>query len=129
MDGSSSLLDRVPAWVFVAVVPLLAALAVLVTGFGDDDGSAARAVPDGASGVVAIRDFTYAPDPARGRVGEPITVTNDDGVVHTVTAVKGEFDTGDLAGGASTELVIDQPGSYAYFCRIHQYMKGTIDVD
>ena len=129
MDGSSSVLERIPAWAFVAVVPLLAALAVLVTGFGTDDGGSARAGPDGATGVVAIRDFTYAPDPARARVGEPITVTNDDGVVHTVTAAKGEFDTGDVAGGATAEIVVDRPGTYAYFCRIHQYMKGTIDVD
>ena len=129
MDGSSSLLNRIPAWVFVAVVPLVAVIAVLVSGFGDDDDGTARAVPDGATGVVAIRNFAYAPDPARAQVGVPITITNDDGVVHTVTAVKGAFDTGDLAAGARAEIVIDEPGSYAYFCRIHQYMKGTIDVD
>jgi plastocyanin len=63
------------------------------------------------------------------RAGEPITVTNDDGVVHTVTAVKGEFDTGDVAGGATAEIVVDRPGTYAYYCLIHQYMRGTIDVD
>jgi plastocyanin len=128
MDGSS-VLQRLPAWAFVVVVPLIAAIAVLVTGFGDDDGGTARAVPDGAIGVVAIRNFTYAPDPARARAGEPITVTNDDGVVHTVTATKGGFDTGDIAGGARAEIVVDEPGTHAYFCRLHQYMKGTIDVD
>ena len=128
MDGSSSILERLPAWVFVAVVPLTAALTVLVAGFGDADGGTGRAVPDGATGIVAIHNFTYAPDPVRARVGEPITVTNDDGVVHTLTAVRGEFDTGEIAGGAGTEIVVDRPGTYAFFCQIHQYMKGTIDV-
>ena len=66
-------------------------------------------------------------DPTSVTAGATVTVTNDDGTVHTLTADDGKFDTGDLDGGASGTITIDEPGTYAYFCDIHNYMTGTIE--
>jgi plastocyanin len=127
---NDSALARVPKWLFVAVVPLIAAVAVAFTGFGSgDDGAATGSVaaPAGAGqNAIAIQDFTFSPDPVRVAVGTTVTVTNQDGTAHTITATKGAFDTGELGGGGSTQITVDRPGTYAYFCEIHQYMKGTL---
>ena len=56
-----------------------------------------------------------------------MTVTNDDGTAHTLTADDGRFDTGDLDGGKQTTITIDKPGKYAYHCDIHNYMTGVIE--
>ncbi len=55
-------------------------------------------------------------------------VTNDDGTAHTVTAADKSFDTGDLDGGATATITLAKAGTYQYFCNIHNYMTGTIEV-
>ena len=56
-----------------------------------------------------------------------VTVTNDDGTMHTLTADDKSFDTGDLDGGASATITIATAGTYEYHCDIHNYMTGTIE--
>jgi plastocyanin len=128
-DHTERTLARLPMWIFVAIVPVIAVMAVALTGFGSGDsanaGSAAAAKPN----TITIKNFAFAPQPLTVKAGTTITVTNDDGTAHTVTATKGAFDTGDIDGGATAQLAVDQPGTYSYFCDIHQYMKGTIHVD
>ncbi len=52
-----------------------------------------------------------------------------DQVTHTLTASKGEFNTGDIPPGQSKTFTAPTvPGRYAYICSIHQYMSGTIVV-
>ena len=62
-------------------------------------------------------------------VGEAVTVTNEDTVSHTWTAVDGEFDSGNLAGGESFEHTFDDAGEFDFFCSIHPDMAGTITVE
>jgi plastocyanin len=120
-------LARLPRWLFVVIVPVIAAVAVALTRFGSGQsatvGSAAK--PD----TITINNLAFAPQPLTVKAGTTITVTNGDDTTHTVTAAMGEFDTGDVAGGATAQITVDRPGTYAYFCDIHQYMKGTIHVD
>lgn len=47
---------------------------------------------------------------------------------HTITADKGEWDSGDLAPDASYTATFTTPGTFAYSCRYHKDMKGTIIV-
>ena len=61
------------------------------------------------------------------KAGSTLTVTNDDGTQHTLTADDKSFDTGDLDGGAKATVKIGAPGKYAYHCDIHNYMTGTIE--
>ena len=123
------ILARLPMWLFVAIVPVIAAVAVALTGFGSGSGPSSASASAAESNTITIKNFAFAPEPLDVKAGTAITVTNVDGVAHTVTATKGGFDTGDLDGGATAQITVDQPGTYSYFCEIHQYMKGTIHVD
>ncbi|MEZ5226409.1 MAG: cupredoxin domain-containing protein [Acidimicrobiales bacterium] len=90
-----------------------------------DDGAAATP----ATGAdVTIEGFafavagTYAP-------GQTITVTNADGAPHTMTAVDGSFNSGQIDGGASVQLTLPTtPGTYEFFCAIHPSMTATITI-
>jgi plastocyanin len=117
---------RLPTWTLAVIVPAIAAIAVVVTLTTTSDG------PGGAdtvatSDAIVIRNFAYTPPTLRIHAGTTITVRNTDGTAHTLTANDRSFDTGDLQGGESTSITIDEPGTYRYFCDIHNYMTGTID--
>jgi len=69
---------------------------------------------------------TYAIVPVDARV----TWTNKDYVAHTATAVDGSFDTQPVLPGTSITLAIDHmPGTISYYCKIHPWMQGTIDIN
>ncbi len=117
----------------------IAASAALLAGCGGSDSNAgsqpkstsARADPaSGASGSsVKISGFKFAPTSLTAKRGAEVTVTNDDSTAHTATADNGNaFDTGTLDPGSSKPISVGKPGSYAYHCSIHPFMKGTIVV-
>jgi plastocyanin len=124
-------LGRLPTIALAVVVPLVALVSVVVTLNVTDDSSSATprggSGSSGAANAISIKNFQYSPDPITVKVGTKVTVTNDDGTVHTLTANDGQFDTGDLDGGASGTITIAEPGTYAYFCDVHNYMMGTIE--
>ena len=81
----------------------------------------------GAPAVMTIADFGFSP--LTVAAGATVTVTNNDGVPHTVTAVGGEFATGLIDAGASVAFVAPtQPGTYTFFCDLHPAMQGTLVV-
>ena len=67
-------------------------------------------------------------------VGTSIVWTNNDSATHTVTlganGVKDgdDFDSGNMGGGGTFEFTFDTSGSFAYTCKIHPSMNGTIEV-
>jgi plastocyanin len=121
------------------IIPALVAIAAAATplaGCGGSDSSppkstSASAKPaSGASGnAVAISGFKFAPASLTVKSGAKVVVTNDDSTAHTATADDGNsFDTGTLDSGSSQTISLSKPGSYAYHCSIHPFMKGTIVV-
>jgi len=61
--------------------------------------------------------------------GATVSVTNDDAVTHTLTAMQGQFNTGNIAPGhTKTFHAPEKKGTYHYLCAIHQFMTGTIVV-
>jgi plastocyanin len=124
------------------IIPALvavAAAATLLAGCGGSDSNASSppkststpANPvSGASGsAVTISGFKFAPTSLTVKRGAKVTVTNDDSTAHTATADDGNtFDTGTLDPGSSQTISVGEPGSYAYHCSIHPFMKGTIVV-
>jgi plastocyanin len=85
--------------------------------------------PSGASRAVMISNFSFRPATVTVKRGTGVTVTNRDSAVHTATADDGHsFDTGNLEDGASKTITVTHPGSYAYHCTIHPYMRGTLIV-
>ncbi len=61
--------------------------------------------------------------------GATVSVTNTDGVTHTLSATGGQFNTGEIGSDQTkTFRAPTTPGTYHYICQIHQYMMGTIVV-
>ena len=112
------------------VVPLVAALALVVTLTltGDDSGRAATPAGSGTSATVSIHNFAFSPDPDTVAAHSTVTVVNDDGTAHTLTADRDGFDTGQLAAGSRDTITVGSPGRYRYHCSIHDYMTGTLVV-
>ena len=125
------------------MIALTAVAAALFTaGCGSDDETAADSsstAPESADSsmgssaeetdAVKIVDFEFTPPEITVAAGTEVTFTNDDTSPHTATADDDSFDTGDLDQGASGEVTLDEPGTYAYFCNIHNYMTGSITVE
>ncbi len=81
-----------------------------------------------APGSVTIADFSFGPATVTVDVGDSVTWTNRDDVVHTATGSSGGFDTGDIEPGSSGGATFDQAGSFSYICKPHPFMKGTVVV-
>lgn len=104
---------------------LLAALAL--AGCGSDPRPAAQPRP---AALVQIEDFQYRPAPAQVAAGARVTFTNRDRAPHTATttAAPARLDTGTLRQGESYAQTLTRPGTYAYICELHPFMKATIIV-
>jgi plastocyanin len=82
-----------------------------------------------SSHTITIKNFAFSPQTITVAAGTAVTVTNDDQVAHTVTAMSGGFSTGDIGPGQSKTITApNTPGTYSYFCSIHQYMTGHLTV-
>jgi plastocyanin len=63
------------------------------------------------------------------KVGARLMWKNRGAVVHTVTADYGQtFDSGNMSANATFSFIATVPGTIAYHCRQHPWMKGTIVV-
>ena len=82
----------------------------------------------GGGHAIEISDFAFAPATLTVAVGETVTWSNADPVVHTVTATLGAFDSGDLDTGESYSVTFTEPGTYDYLCTPHPEMTGRIVV-
>jgi plastocyanin len=92
-------------------------------------------IPQGAS---VQGNPSYDPDSVTVKVGDTISVENEDSTPHTVT--NGEdatdpnmgklFDTSIINAGDSSEIVTTdlKPGEYPFFCSVHPYMTGAMTV-
>lgn len=104
------------------VVTVVLALGLSLVAGAAPGAAAAKA----KAGTVTIKNFKFSPTPLKVKAGTKVTVKNADSTTHTFTANKGAFDTGDIDSGSSATVTIKKPGTYAYHCEIHNFMKGTI---
>ncbi len=98
------------------------------TGTGGATTSTAPPTTSAGGASISIKDFSFSPVPLNVKVGETITITNNDSTDHTFTDGGGAFDTGHIAPTASKTVTITKPGTYNYHCDIHPSMKGVIQV-
>jgi plastocyanin len=105
--------------VFSAVLMLIPGVAF--AGGGGVDTSGCAGYTEGTT--VAMRDSCFAGTAHFAPSDTTITVSNDGQLPHTLTAVDGSFDTGNVDPGSSAELTVDEPGIYRVFCSLH----GTAD--
>lgn len=81
----------------------------------------------GASVDVGIHGFAFDPASLDVASGTTVVFTNHESTVHTATADGGAFDSGNLDEGESYEVDLD-PGTYAFHCKLHASMRGTLVV-
>lgn len=88
------------------------------------------------AGAVTQGAPDYDPDPMTVSAGDVITVFNADNVLHTVTSgppnsPDGVFDSGFVNAGESAEIDTTglSPAEYDYFCLVHPYMVGKLQVE
>ena len=117
----------------LALVPALAALALLA-GCGDDDtgpSTSTPATPDGGvtAAAVSIKGFAFNPAGTTVKVGQKVTWTNDDSAAHNVVAEGDAFASDSLSQGDTFEYTPDTAGVYGYVCTFHSLMKGTLKVE
>jgi plastocyanin len=99
------------------------------------NGAATNGPPQpGAGNAVTIADFSFAPAALTVSVGTSVTWTNNGPTGHTVTANDGSFDS-DTAGnntpidaGKTFSHTFATAGTFAYHCKIHSSMTGTVTV-
>jgi plastocyanin len=80
----------------------------------------------------------YDPEELTASAGAEVTVVNQDTLPHTVTSGTSPqdpnsaqlFDTSLINGGESATLSLAQvtPGQYDYYCMVHPYMTGKLNV-
>jgi plastocyanin len=76
----------------------------------------------------------YDPSPAIVSQGTTVTWTNHDSAVHTVTAgtpdspQKSVFDSGFMSPNKTFSHKFDSAGTFDYFCELHPYMTGQVQV-
>jgi len=77
---------------------------------------------------VVIQGFEYRPSTVEIAPGDTVAWTNLDATVHTVTAEDGSFDSGRLDQGQRYAVVFNRPGTYTYFCELHDFHRGSVIV-
>jgi plastocyanin len=115
-----------------AVVLVLAGALLLASCSGGSGGSghpAASKSTSASSDHITISNFMFSPMSDEVAPGATVSVTNSDGVTHTLSATGGQFNTGQIGSHQTkTFRAPSTPGTYHYICQIHQYMMGTIVV-
>ena len=87
------------------------------------------AEPAAAVRTVSITDLTVIPNGLVVAPSTRVTWTNTGRNRHTVTADQGAFGSGTLfSGDTFTISAPATPGVYAYHCRFHAYIRGTLTV-
>ena len=85
--------------------------------------------PQGNTAAVSISKFAFVPASITISAGQSITWTNADPVAHTSTSDNKVWDSGSLSPNGTFSTTFSQPGTYAYHCTIHPFIRGTVVVN
>ena len=128
---------------FAAAVVAVGLIAAACGGGGHK--AADKATAGGSATAVTIDTFMFSPKVLRVHVGDKVTWTNKDNILHTVTSGTREYAPGDsgqvtathkdgtfdmqLDGrGAVAMHTFNKAGTYHYFCDRHPGMEADVDV-
>lgn len=83
-------------------------------------------IPENAA---ADRDVTFNPEVLSVNAGETVTWLNQDVTLHTVdSSQEGLFSSGMMSQKRSFEHTFTEQGTYEYYCSLHPWMTGTVEV-
>jgi len=91
------------------------------------------AAPGRSQPGVSVQVFQFRPGQLEVKTGTRLAFTNQDDIGHTATSgtpeqPDGRFDVRLDGKGAAATVELREPGTYSYFCRRHQSMRGEIRV-
>ncbi len=94
---------------------------------------AAATAADAATGVT-VQLFQFRPGSIAVNAGTRVTWTNQDEIEHTITfgvpdRPDGGFDFTLGGKGATASVDFPKAGTYTYFCKRHQHMRGEVNVN
>jgi len=78
--------------------------------------------------TIVINRLAYTQPQIEIAAGTTVIWKNDDQLAHTVTADDASFDSGMIPTGGSWSYTFTTPGTFAYHCTPHPFMKGTVVV-
>lgn len=79
--------------------------------------------------AVKIENMAFSPDTIVIKKGTTVTWTNQDAASHTITSDEGVIMNSELLEkGESYSVTFDQTGTFAYHCKIHPSMQGSVTV-
>jgi plastocyanin len=82
-----------------------------------------------ATSAVTIDNFAFQPGAITVKAGTTVTWTNTDEEPHSVVSADEPMHSPTLAGPTNTFThTFTKPGTYAYNCGIHPFMRGTVQV-
>jgi plastocyanin len=76
----------------------------------------------------SMKQLVFTPRRIEIAAGTTVSWRNDDPLPHTVTADDGRWTSGIIDPGATWRRRFDRPGTYAFHCDPHPFMKGVIVV-
>ena len=91
-------------------------------------GDTSAAARTGPTVKASMKSIAFQPSRIEITAGTTVEWTNNDAVVHTVTAIDRSFDSGNIAPGATWRYTFTKPGTYPIFCVVHPFMKGVVIV-
>lgn len=77
---------------------------------------------------VSIENFEFRPNTVTIASGDTVAWKNNDGSPHAVAFTDGTAGSGSLFPGNTFSRTFQKPGSYDYYCSIHTYMTGKVEV-
>jgi len=77
---------------------------------------------------VTIQGTSFSPATVKINVGDTVVWTNSDDSDYTVIASDNSFSSGNIGSGKTYEHKFTRAGSFAYYCKYHPRMKGTVVV-
>ena len=81
-----------------------------------------------ATTEVTMPGTVFTPATVRVLVGDSVLWMNHDTQRHTATAADASFDTGSIVPHGDATAAFPATGSFPYYCRIHRFMRGRVDV-
>ncbi len=100
----------------------------LGTAYGNQVSFTTAPVSTGSSSV-SIAGIAFNPQTITVTAGTTITWTNNDGVSHTVTSDTSLFDSGTISPGGTYSHTFATTGTFAYHCKFHPGMMGSVIVN
>ena len=121
-----------------SLLAIFSLIAVAPSAFAEHGEGGRSATGENAAGASTPgceeTDSCFVPSTVVIALGGTVTWENTDNAAHTATGgtpgdgPSGVFDSSLIMAGGSFSNTFDTSGTYDYFCMVHPWMDGTVDV-